>query len=62
MFCRCTICLVISECVTSDLKELEQSKTFIKYKKATADKFITKKTQVSSVECRDHCDEIKTIS
>ena len=62
MFCRCTICLVISECVTPDLKELEQSKTFIKYKSATADKFITKKTQVSSVECWDHCDEIKTIS
>ena len=51
MFCRCTICLVISECVTPDLKELEQSKTFVKYKSATADKFITKKTQVSSVEC-----------
>ena len=36
-------------------------KTFIKYKSATAGKFITKK-QVSSVECWDHCDEIKTIS
>ena len=26
----------------------------------TADKFITKKAQGSSVECRDHCDKIKT--
>ena len=32
-------------------------KTFIKYKSATAGKFITKKTQVSSVECWDHCDD-----
>ena len=35
-------------------------KTFIKYKKATADKFFTKKQEIS-VECWDHCDEIKTI-
>ena len=34
-------------------------KTFIKYKSAAADKFITKKTQVSTVERWDHCDEIK---
>ena len=37
-------------------------KTFIKYKSATADKFITKKKQVSSAKCWDHCDEVKTIS
>ena len=37
------------------------TKTFIKYKSATADKFITKKAQVSSVECLYHCDEIKTV-
>ena len=36
-------------------------KTFIKYKSATAGKFITKKTQVSSVECWDHCDKIKQL-
>ena len=37
-------------------------KTFIKYINGTADKFITKITQVSSVKCWDSCDEIKTIS
>ena len=36
-------------------------KTFVKYKSAIAGKFITKKKQVSSVECWDH-DEIKTIN
>ena len=38
-------------------------KTCIKYKNSTAGKLITKKnTQVSSVECWDHCEEIKIIS
>ena len=50
----------ISESVMPWLKELEQLK-LMKYKSAAAGKFITKK-QVSSVECWDHCDEIKTIS
>ena len=36
-------------------------KSFIQYKNATAEKFITKNT-VGSVECWDHCDEIKTIT
>ena len=37
-------------------------KTYIKYKSATANKFIIKKKQVGSVECWDHCEEIKTIT
>ena len=37
------------------------TKTFVKYKSATADKFITRK-QVSSVECWDHCGKMKSIS
>ena len=42
---------------------IRTTKTFIEYKSAAADKFITKKTQVSSIECWDHCgDEIKTIT
>ena len=35
-------------------------KTFIKYKSAVIN--LSQKTQVSSVECWDHCDEIKTSS
>ena len=42
-------------------KELEQLKLSSSTESATADKFITKKTQGSSVKCWDHCDEIKTI-
>ena len=37
-------------------------KSLIKYKSAIADKFTSKKTQVGSIECWHHCDEIKTIS
>ena len=33
-------------------------KTFIKYKSATSGKFITKKTQVSSVEYWDHNNQL----
>ena len=40
-----------SEMITQGIRTI---KTFIKYKSATAGKFITKKTQVSSVECWDH--------
>ena len=35
----------------------EQLKLLSSTKSPTADKFITKKTQVSSVECWDHCDD-----
>ena len=35
-------------------------KSLIEYKSVTGDKFVTKNT--SSVECWDHCDEIKAIS
>ena len=51
-----------NECVTSQLKELEQLKLSSRTKSAVADKFITKKTQGNSFKGWDHCDEIKTIS
>ena len=61
-FVKISICVALlsrdlfndrSECVCHALtQEIRTIKTFIRYKSATAGKFITKKTQVSSVTLR----------
>ena len=51
----------ISECVTLQLKETEQLKLLSSAKVLLVIN-LSQKAQVSSVECWNHCDEIKTIS
>ena len=61
MFC-CNLMTIHANWMCQTLTQgIEKIKTFTKYKKCSADKFIFTKNTRGAVECWDHSDEIKTV-